>query len=99
MLDFGFGLIDCILDWKVRGYCSKYAASPSKGYVLCRDGYKSEKPSRSHGTEHDNYLAYNHRGLTINAGYLEYSATSTRTSFASMAGCWVNSPATKTWWA
>jgi len=72
MLDFGSGLIHCILDWKVRGYCSKYAASPSKGYMLCRDGYKSEKPSRSHGAEHDNYLAYNHRGLTINAGYLEY---------------------------
>ena len=72
VLNFGSGLIHCILDWKVRGYCSKYAASPSKGYMLCRDGYKSEKPSRSHGTEHDNYLAYNHRGLTINAGYLEY---------------------------
>ena len=72
VLDFGSGLIHCILDWKVRGYCSKYAASPSKGYMLCRDGYKSEKPSRSHGAEHDNYLAYNHRGLTINAGYLEY---------------------------
>jgi len=72
VLDFGSGLIHCILDWKVRGYCSKYAASPSKGYMLCRDGYKSEKPSRSHGAEHDSYLAYNHRGLTINAGYLEY---------------------------
>lgn len=27
-----------ILDWKVRGYCSKYGASPVKGYRLCRDG-------------------------------------------------------------
>lgn len=27
-----------ILDWKVRGYCSKYSASPTKGYQLCRDG-------------------------------------------------------------
>ena len=61
-----------ILDWKVRGYCSKYAASPSKGYMLCRDGYQSEKPSRSHGTQHTNFLDYNHRGLMVNAGYMEY---------------------------
>lgn len=27
-----------ILDWKVRGYCSKYGASPMKGYRRCRDG-------------------------------------------------------------
>ena len=43
-----FGYPDCrfvdrwgnhiILDWKVRGYCSKYGASPTKGYQLCRDG-------------------------------------------------------------
>jgi hypothetical protein len=43
-----FGKPDCqfihksgtnvILDWKVKGYCSKYGASPSKGYSLCRDG-------------------------------------------------------------
>ncbi len=30
--------IHIILDWKVRGYCSKYGASPMKGYALCRDG-------------------------------------------------------------
>lgn len=43
-----FGKPDCrfvdrysnhiILDWKVRGYCSKYGASPVKGYQKCRDG-------------------------------------------------------------
>ena len=43
-----FGYPDCqfidrhwnhwILDWKVRGYCSKYGASPMKGYRICRDG-------------------------------------------------------------
>ena len=27
-----------ILDWKVKGYCSKYGASPTKGYRLCTDG-------------------------------------------------------------
>ena len=72
ILDFGLGRIDCIEDWKVRGYCSKYATSPSKGYMLCRDGFQSDKPSKSHGTQHTNYLAFNHRGLTINAGYMEY---------------------------
>jgi hypothetical protein len=73
-----------VLDWKVKSYCSKHGASPSKGYAMCRDGYDFRplklnatkkapdgKPSASHGTEHDNYLAYNHRGLTINAGYME----------------------------
>lgn len=30
--------IHFILDWKVKGYCSKYGASPCKGYALCRDG-------------------------------------------------------------
>jgi hypothetical protein len=73
-----------ILDWKVKGYCSKYGASPSKGYALCRDGYdaiklgidktKKEplgKQSKSHGTSHDLYLPMNHRGFTINTGYME----------------------------
>jgi hypothetical protein len=44
-----FGKPDCrfvnadglhiILDWKVKGYCSKYGASPTKGYAMCRDGF------------------------------------------------------------
>ncbi len=71
VLDYGQGPIHCILDWKVRGYCSKHGASPSKGYMLCRDAYNGEKPSRSHGKEHASYLAMDHHGLTINAGYLE----------------------------
>lgn len=64
-------LVHIILDWKVKGYCSRHGASPSKGYTLCRDGYVATKQSRSHLKEHDKYLAYNHRGLTINQGYLE----------------------------
>jgi len=40
--------------------------------MLCRDGYQSEKPSRSHGTQHTNFLDHNHRGLVVNAGYMEY---------------------------
>lgn len=77
-------LVRIILDWKVKGYCSKYGASPSQGYMLCRDGFDAiklgigktkacpeGKQSKSHGTEHDKYLAYDHHGLTINAGYME----------------------------
>lgn len=73
-----------IFDWKVKGYCSKYGASPTPGFALCRDGYDYRplklnatkkfpdgKPSASHGTSHDRYLAYNHRGLTINEAYME----------------------------
>ena len=63
--------IDCIWDFKVKGFCSKYGASPSKGYAVCNDGYKSEKPSRSQGKSHANYMDYDHHGLTINAGYME----------------------------
>lgn len=48
-----FGIPDCrfvnrdsvhiILDWKVKGYCSKYGASPVKGFALCRDGLDWEE--------------------------------------------------------
>lgn len=85
MLQFdGFEPLRVVLDWKVKGFCSKSAASPSKGYALCRDGYDAiklgidktkacpeGKQSQSHGKEHGNYLAHNHRGLTINQGYME----------------------------
>lgn len=72
VLDLGQGRIPCIYDWKVRGYCSKYGASPSKGYAVCLDGFKSEKPSRSQGKEHAMYKAMDFRGLTINSGYMEF---------------------------
>lgn len=88
MLKFpDYDLLRIILDWKVKGYCSKHGASPTPGYALCSDGYDFRltkqnatkaapegKPSASHGTEHKNYLAYNHRGLTINEAYMETSA-------------------------
>jgi hypothetical protein len=78
-----FDPVRVVLDWKVKGFCSKHGASPSKGYALCRDGYSpvgqnvtkkdpGGKPSKSHNTSHGNYLDYNHRGLTINAGYMEH---------------------------
>ncbi|REJ65598.1 MAG: hypothetical protein DWQ31_16800 [Planctomycetota bacterium] len=78
--------VHVILDWKVKGYCSKYGASPSKNYALCRDGYdaialgigKTKKnpegrQSSSHGKQHKNYVPHNHRGLTIHGGYMEDS--------------------------
>lgn len=75
-------LLRIILDWKCLGYCSKSPPSPSKGFRLCRDGFPPSmgkktkanpegKPSATHNTEHGNYLAYDHHGLTINAGYME----------------------------
>ncbi len=59
-----------ILDWKVRSYCSKYAASPSKGYMLCRDAFTG-KPSKSHMQAHSGFMPHDHYGLTINAGCME----------------------------
>jgi len=70
VLDLGEGRISCVYDWKVRGFCSKYATSPSKGYMLCRDAYVG-KQSRSHNKEHDNYLGYSYRGFTINSSFME----------------------------
>jgi hypothetical protein len=72
VLDLGQGCIPCIFDFKVRGYCSKYGASPSKGYATCLDGFESAKPSRSQGKEHAMYKAMDFRGLTINSGYMEF---------------------------
>jgi len=77
-------VVRVVFDWKVKGFCSKHGASPSKGYAMCRDGYDAiklgvgatkaaplGKQSQSHGKEHDRYLAYDHHGLTINQGYME----------------------------
>ncbi len=78
--------VHVILDWKVKGYCSKYGASPSKNYMLCRDGYDAVKlgvgatkknpegkQSASHGKAHKNFEPYDHHGMTIHAGSMEYS--------------------------
>lgn len=75
VLDLGSGRIHCIYDWKVRGYCSKYGASPTKGYTTCLDCFETKKPSRSHGREHGRYLAKPYRGTVVNAGYFETSST------------------------
>ncbi len=72
VLDLGQGRISVVFDFKVHGYYSKYGASPTKGYRLCRDAYKTDKPSRSHMTAHKNYLGMDYRGLEINSGYMEH---------------------------
>ncbi|MHB9044465.1 MAG: hypothetical protein ACYC35_00865 [Pirellulales bacterium] len=63
-----------ILDWKVKGFCSKYGASPSKNYRLCRDAYgPPHKKSQSDNRPHKNYVPYDHHGLEINKFYMEAS--------------------------
>lgn len=63
--------IHIILDWKVKGYCSKWGASPSKNYCLCRDGLEWPKPSRSNGKAHKGYKPINLKGLEIGELYME----------------------------
>lgn len=80
----GFDPIRVILDWKVKGFCSKNGASPTKGYALCRDGYDFlqgaqnstkkfplGKPSDSHNTSHKLYLPYDYRGFSISEAFME----------------------------
>jgi len=72
VLDFGFGRISIVFDWKVKGFCGRHASSPTKGYLLCRDGFKSKgKASRSHNTSHKMYMEHDFRGLKINRDFME----------------------------
>ena len=70
VLDFGEGRISIVLDWKCKGFCSKSAASPTKGYALCRDGFAG-KASRSHMKSHKMYMEHDLRGMKINRDYME----------------------------
>ncbi len=74
---FNLDTVDVVHDFKLNGYCSKYATSPHKSYMRCRDGWVATngKQSRSHDTEHDQFLAQDFRGLAINASYLEAANT------------------------
>jgi hypothetical protein len=69
------GGVHVILDFKVKGYCSKSATSPSKDYLFCRDAFDTtiHKQTRGGDGPHKNFLPYNHKGMTIHAGYMEYS--------------------------
>lgn len=60
-----------VLDWKVKGYCSKWNASPSKLYAMCRDGIGWPKASRSHQQAHKNYKPIDFNGIEIHDGWLE----------------------------
>lgn len=62
-----------VLDWKVNGYCGKgdNATSPSKGYMLCRDGAGWPKQSRSHGKAHGLFEPVEFMGLTVNKFFME----------------------------
>lgn len=70
VIDLGSGRISVVFDWKVKSFCSKYAASPTKGYALCRDTF-SGKASRSHGKAHKMYMEWDFRGMKINRDFME----------------------------
>lgn len=60
-----------ILDWKVKGYCSKYGASPAKGYRIVRDGLDWPKPSRNNGKAHKLYKPIDFKGMEISETPME----------------------------
>lgn len=62
-----------VLDWKVNGYCSKSAVSPTPGFLLCMDGYVAPKQSASNGTTHKNATVSEFKGVNI-GGNLEDSS-------------------------
>ena len=77
-----------ILDWKVNGYCSKSMTSPSKGYIMCRDGWNDGTHSRTHGKFHkDAWLSEICPGLWYNSAY----------SFEEFAPQWAAQLATYIW--
>lgn len=63
--------IQVILDWKVKGFCSRNTTSPTKGYRLVRDCGGWLKPGRNNGLAHDLYLPYDHHGFEVGAGFME----------------------------
>lgn len=58
-------------DWKVKSFCSKHPASPTKNYRLCRDGFTPEKPNKKDAQPHKNFQPMDFHGLTINTTFLE----------------------------
>lgn len=73
------GPLHVVHDWKINGYCSKSATSPTKGYMLCCDGFvaaKSAKQNKSHGQAHKLFEPIEVTpGYTIDKGYLEDCST------------------------
>lgn len=60
--------MDVILDWKLNGYCSRSPISPSPGFVVSRDGWKSgdRKQSKLHGLMHPDCKLTAYKGITVN---------------------------------
>lgn len=65
---FSADWLEVILDWKVKGYMS--AASPSKGFLICRDGFEG-KPSKRNGLAHPGCTLTELAGLPISVCGLE----------------------------
>lgn len=71
-----------VLDWKVKGFCSTSAKSPTKLYVMCRDGWsqgdslaKHLKPSRGAGQPHKNAVLTQVDDLVVHEGWFEDADT------------------------
>jgi len=58
-----------VFDWKVNGFCSKYAASPRRGYINIHDGWSHDinPPSRGSGKPHRDAEPVVVDGVTINS--------------------------------
>jgi hypothetical protein len=71
----GEGPVHIVHDFKVNGYCSNSATSPSKHYMLCRDGWQAgrAKPTRGGGREHPCFVKHSINGLTIDRGWMEHA--------------------------
>lgn len=71
---FLFSGLQIVLDWKVKGYCSKNSISPTRNYRLCRDGQPGRQ-SRSHGKTHSGYLGRSYRGFEANTVCFSVAST------------------------
>lgn len=62
-----------IWDWKVTGYCGKSNKSPTKGYAICRDGWKNSvygvAQTRTHREQHKEFMPKDHNGFKVNRFY------------------------------
>lgn len=58
-----------ILDWKVNGYCSQ--ASPTKGYVMIRDGIRPVTGGSSRGANkpHKDVILMSYQGVLVDGYY------------------------------
>jgi len=65
------GPINVVHDWKVNGYCSKSATSPTKGYQWCLDGEDMKKQNKSHKTAHALFTELDLGEIVIDANYME----------------------------